>query len=307
MNGAFVDTSIFSRERTAEEARRARKLENIYHVGQAKIWDGRDVLGSLLERHGGIHLPQDQARALAKILSGLMWGELVAWRIAAQLADRLEDFEAKVAATSQAHDEARHFYVLHDYLEAMDVEVPELDRSTKNLLEMVLRTQCLASKLVGMQLFIETMALTLFKTLRDLEVEPVLTELLPYFERDEARHVGLGVQHSPQVAARLGRRERARLVAFQGRMFMRALVSLKRTEPDFVTLGVDPRHVADSGRAMFDRIIAELTKANGGVTMHSVAGPIVTRSFDATKAVMFPMDPRFSMRLRELSKAVLAA
>jgi len=28
-------------------------------------------------------------------------------------------------------------------------------------------------------------------------VEPVLTELLPYYERDEARHVGLGVQMVP--------------------------------------------------------------------------------------------------------------
>ena len=56
----------------------------------------------------------------------LMWGELAAWRISAQLADRLEPLEMKMAATSQAHDEARHFYVMHDYLELATGGLKEL-------------------------------------------------------------------------------------------------------------------------------------------------------------------------------------
>ncbi len=307
MRADKVDTSIFSRVHTAEEARRARKLENIYHVGQHKIWDGRDVMAELMQRHGGVQLDRPRKLALARVLSGLMWGELVAWRVAAQLADRLEGLEAKLAATSQAHDEARHFYVMHDYLEALEVPIPPLDISTRHLLEMVLRTDRLPEKLVGMQLFIETMALTLFKTLRELDVEPVLTALMPLYERDEARHVGLGVQHCPSLVKDMSRAEQARLVAFQGRMFITALVSLKRTVPALETLGIDPRQVAEAGRAMFDRITADLIRENGGTAVSAVAGPIVTRSFDATKEVMFPLDPRIGARLWEAGRAFVKA
>lgn len=307
MRADKVDTSIFSRDHTAEEARRARKLENIYHVGQHKIWNGRDVLGELLERHRGIQLDHERKQALARVLSGLMWGELVAWRVAAQLADRLECLEAKLAATSQAHDEARHFYVMHDYLEALKVPIPPLDISTRHLLELVLRTDRLPEKMVGMQLFVETMALTIFKIMRELAIEPVLTELMPFYERDEARHVGLGVQHCPVLVKDSSRADQARLVAFQGRMFVTALVSLKRTAPALSVLGVDPREVAEAGRAMFDRITSDLVRANGGTAVRSVAGPIVFRGFDATKEVMFPRDPRLGARLWEAGRAFVNA
>ena len=119
-----------------------------------------------------------------------MWGELAAWKISAQLADVLVPLEAKLAASSQVHDEARHFYVMHDYLEALGEKPPVLDYWSKRVLTMTLDTKSLAKKLLGMQLTIETIALTIFQRVRELEVEPVLTELLPYYERDEARHVG---------------------------------------------------------------------------------------------------------------------
>ena len=50
-----------------------------------------------------------------------------------------------------------------------------------------------------MQLMVETLALTIFQLVRETKVEPVLCELLPYYERDEARHVGLGIQHLPSM------------------------------------------------------------------------------------------------------------
>src|SRR6185436_1546667 len=90
----LLDTTIFAREHTREEARRAHKLENIYHAGQDKIWDGREVLNALFEKHGGVKMPLEAQRALSKVFSALMWGELAAWKISAQLADHLEDFGA---------------------------------------------------------------------------------------------------------------------------------------------------------------------------------------------------------------------
>lgn len=287
MSSRSIDIAMFDRTSTREEARRAHKLENIYHVGQHKIWDGREVLAKLLEKHGGVHISPDKQHALARVFSVLMWGELAAWKISAQLADALSDFSAKMAATSQVHDEARHFYVLHDYLDQYEVQIPPLDRATRALLETVLATDSVIEKLIGMQLFIESMALAIFKTVRELEVEPVLTELLAYYERDEARHVGLGVQHVPDLVRKLGLRDRARLDAYQLKILLCALLSLKSMEGSFRSLGVDPRAIAETGKEKMILAVEMLTEANGQ-KVGAVAGPTVKRLFDAACELLFP-------------------
>lgn len=288
MSWVRIDTGLFERERTRQEAARARKLENIYHVGQEKIWDGRQVLADLVRQHGGIHMHPAQKQSLARVFSGLMWGELAAWKISAQLADRLEDYEAKLAATSQVHDESRHFYVLHDYLEQLDVDVPSLDAATRYLLETVLSTESVVQKLVGMQLFVETMALTIFKMVRELQVEPVLSALLLYFERDEARHVGLGVQYSPTLLRSLTSLEQAKLSAFQTQILLASLFSLKRMEPSLRSLGVDPRALSESGEDMMRKVMEQVIEANAGHPLGAIAGPFVDKSFAVTRELMFP-------------------
>jgi hypothetical protein len=44
---------------------RSSKLENIYHKSQSKIWDGREVLSSLIEKHDGISVDDDKSDALS--------------------------------------------------------------------------------------------------------------------------------------------------------------------------------------------------------------------------------------------------
>lgn len=307
MTRAHLDTSIFARERTHQEARRAKKLENLYHVGQHKIWDGREVLAMLVAKHGGaIRMGAAEKQALARVFSSLMWGEMAAWKISAQLADRLAGYEARLAATSQSHDEARHFYVLHDYLELLGIELPPLDPATRFLLETVLGTDVLAEKLVGMQLFVETMALTMFKMVRELAVEPVLTELLSYYERDEARHVGLGIQHVPDLLASMSTTELARLAAFETRVLLASLVSLKRMEPSLRTLGVDPRKISDSGTHMLLDLVDKVREANDGVAVFGMS-TVVSRSFFATQELMFPRsgDDRITSRIFSAGRAFL--
>ena len=72
--------------------RSAETLENIYHRSQEKIWDGREVLAELLEKHGGIgKLESRQAQALQNIFAVILEGENAAWKISLQLADKLEN------------------------------------------------------------------------------------------------------------------------------------------------------------------------------------------------------------------------
>src|SRR6185503_16687918 len=136
----------------------------------------------------------------------IMWGELAAWKISAELADHLVPLEGRMAATSQAHDEARHFYVMYDYLRELG-EVPKhMDRASRVVLDLTLETKSLPKKLLGMQLMIETLALTIFQAVRESRLEPVLADLLRYYEKDEARHVGLGLQMLPGMIKKMSMR-----------------------------------------------------------------------------------------------------
>jgi hypothetical protein len=98
-----------------------------------------------------------------------------------------------------------------------------------------------------MQLTIETIALTIFQRVRELEVEPVLTELLPYYERDEARHVGLGIQLLPALVAEMSYAERIDFAVFHLELYGSAVMSLKSLEPALESIGVDPRSLLAIG------------------------------------------------------------
>jgi len=249
---------MFDLARTADEARRSQKLANLYHRGQDLVWDGRDVLKMLIEKHGGIHVAPERRAPLAKVFGVIMWGELAAWNISLQLADALVPLEAKMAATSQAHDEARHFYVMYDYLTALGDVPKTMDRASRGLLDLVLETDDLARKILGMQLMVESTALTIFQAVREARLEPVLADLLRYYEKDEARHVGLGVQYLPKLIERMSKPELVSLFAFQIQVVGWTIAGLKSLEPSLEQLGIDPMRVVHLGRAKQTLVFQEM-------------------------------------------------
>ncbi len=272
----------------AEEARRFDKCERIYHRGQEMAWDGREILPMLLAKHGGIQLSPEKRGALERVFAIILWGELAAWKISLQLADGLVPLEAKMAATSQAHDEARHFYVMHDYLKELGYVPKRLDRAPQALLDLVLDTPNLAYKLLGMQLMIETIALTIFQTVRESNVEPVLCELMTYYERDEARHVGLGMQYLPSLMQRMSKAEVGAMITFQVRLLTWALWELKLLENDFAVLGIEPRVVVDRGRKKQLAALHEAFNALGVAWQEDRNVPAA--ALKAIVEVVFPID-----------------
>lgn len=292
---------MFDIERNADEAKRLSKCERIYHRGQEIAWDGKEILSMLIEKHGGVNVPPEKKEALEQVFAIIMWGELAAWKISAQLADGLVPLEAKMGATSQAHDEARHFYVMRDYLNEIGYMPKRMDRAPQALLDLVLETDNLAYKLLGMQLMIEPLALTIFQTVRELEVEPILTELMRYYERDEARHVGLGMQYLPELMRDMSKREISAMITFQCRLLFWALWELRTLAPHFETLGIDPRVILERGRrkqmaalhAAFDAL---------GVPFERERNPAV-QTLNAAIEFIFPPDDarRSTMRKFEIA------
>lgn len=243
-----IPYEMFDRERFGVDARSARVLERIYHKGNRLTWDGKEVLASLIEAHGAPSLSPRHRQALGQIFAVILWGELAAWRISAELADELECLEAKMAATSQAFDEARHFYVMHDYLMALGAMPDRLPPGAEALLIEVMNADSLAKKLLGMQLMVEPVALTIFQLIRGLELEPVLTHLLPYYERDEARHVALGIKYLPTLIKKMSIRERLGLWIYQARLLSLEVQTQKVLHPDLEALGLEPRDLVNVGR-----------------------------------------------------------
>src|SRR2546430_198804 len=82
------------RDYPARARKKYKRLEPLSHRPQALAWDGRKVLSDLIAKEGGIRIPREKRQHIARIFSVILWGELAAWNVAADLALALEDVEA---------------------------------------------------------------------------------------------------------------------------------------------------------------------------------------------------------------------
>jgi hypothetical protein len=158
--------------------------------------------------------------------------------------------------------------------------------ASERLLRLVLDTDDLAQKLMGMQLQVETTALTLFQHAREARICPVLSELLPYYEKDEARHVGLGTQVLPVLMRRMGRVEAAKLTAYALRVTFWLLASNRAMAPALVELGLDPRRVLTLAKSKQMIVWEELWQATNDTSLD--LGDVVARVMEAIANGMWP-------------------
>ena len=281
-----IPFNMFNHDEYGLAARNARILERVYHKANAQAWDGKEVLKSLIETHGTPTLGKVEREALGRVFGMILWGELAAWRISAELADEIEPFEAKMAATSQAFDEARHFYVMHDYLTALDALPNSVHWGARRLLEKVMNADSLPKKLLGMQLMVEPVALTLFHLVKKLDVEPVLTGLMPYYERDEARHVALGIQYLPAMLSQMSQTEQLGLWAFQFELITYEIAANYSLTRDLAVLGVSPRTLIDAAKTKQLRALNMVFEAVGMET--TVPTQMIDRYADTLAELTLP-------------------
>lgn len=258
----------------ADATKKTRRLERLYDLTRERSWDGKAVLAELIEKHGppAKDLDPERRAALKRTLTVLLWGELAAWNISADLALAIEDTDAKMAATAQVFDEARHFTVLRDYVKLLGEPEP-IGALPRQLLRKVLAAPTLATKLIGMQLLFETNAVVIFRTLAERELCPVLSELLPYFERDESRHVGLGVMYVPTLVERMSAAEARRTARFQVECILLLMGSGFTFRADFERLELNPRQMADRVTRMQDDVFRQMVEQHGRGVARAVLTP----------------------------------
>lgn len=303
-SAAFPPYRLLERDYLEEAQAKYRRLERLYHVGHKKAWDGKEVLSGLLQKHGGVRLAEDKKKAIARIFSVILWGELAAWNVSADIAELLEDTEAKMAASGQVFDEARHFYTMRDYLLELGVEIPPLDALTRAVLVDLLETGDVLEKLIGMQLLVENIAVHLFQAVAGSGVEPVLSELMPYFERDEARHVGLGVLYLPERLEQVGRRDALRLQLFQIKATTLVLWAVVLLRDSLEALGVDLNRTFQLAFKNQIELVASMRRFKGRTKgIYDLGGPMraineqVIRLFFPPKDASVPKWLRFGHRV----------
>src|SRR6185436_2994941 len=149
---------------------------------------------------------------------------------------------------------------------------------------------------VGMQLLVESTAVVMFRNIAEANIEPVLSELLYYFERDEARHVGLGVLTLPDVLTGLSELDAWRLWWFQTRMNLEMTMGGITLRHAFDHLGLDQAEMNIQGFKYHREILRRMRKEEPGkgADARSVRGifKISRKGQDAFQEFFFPTKPR---------------
>ena len=116
-------------------------------------------------------------------------------------------YDAKLYASTQVVDEARHVEVFARYLDEKLGGEFQINTHLRMLLDDIVNDSRWDMTYLGMQVMVEGLALAAFGFLHQTTSEPLLKQLLRYVMSDEARHVAFGVL-SPEGGLRRHDRRR---------------------------------------------------------------------------------------------------
>jgi len=168
-----------------------------------------------------------RAQERAFTFTNLFIGEQAALALCAQLLNMVPEMETKFCLSGQIIDEARHTEVFGRYLEKLGVDAPP-NPALVELIERLLATDHYGEKIVGMQIFLEGIAVGLFQRFQTDSPDPLLRDLIKLVLRDESRHAGFGVIYLQDKFKHASAAERGRVedfVAILWRLFNHATAS----------------------------------------------------------------------------------
>ena len=140
--------------------------------------------------------------------SQFLHGEQGALLVASQLASCAPTYNAKLYASSQTFDEARHVEAFNKYLQQRLKRSWPIGRALKGLLDKILTDPRWDLKFIGMQVVIEGLALAAFNAAKESTNDPVFKRMLELIIRDEARHVTFGIKYLTDFVTTLTEEEK---------------------------------------------------------------------------------------------------
>ncbi len=188
-----------------------------------------------------------QKQALVNVLSMIGHGEAYAWMVSCELLNEVRSTGGRAALTMQVLEEAKHFVVLRELIQAFDCQIPRLNAWEYMLLERTYKSKGL-EKFFGMNVVIEGFALGLFGMLSTL---PGL-EILKLFHRDESRHTGLPHNYFAEFPMTAWERKNPLRAMRRLSLVLPALPVFFHVEADLAELGID---AFEFGGAMARKIL----------------------------------------------------
>ena len=108
-------------------------------------------------------------------------------------------YDAKLYASTQVVDEARHVEVFARYLDEKMGGGYQVNAHLRMLLDDIINDSRWDMTYLGMQVMVEGLALAAFGFMHQMTEEPLLKKMLRYVMSDEARHVAFGVLSLKEV------------------------------------------------------------------------------------------------------------
>ena len=177
-------------------------LEQVVSADQAAAASGLTVdhyAGTVVEKWGAkewLEFGIDQRRWT---LSQFLHGEQGALLCTAKIVETVPWYDAKLYASTQVVDEARHVEVFSRYIDEKLGGGFQVNAHLRMLLDDIIEDSRWDMTYLGMQVMVEGLALAAFGFMHQMTEEPLLKQLLRYVMSDEARHVAFGVLSLKEV------------------------------------------------------------------------------------------------------------
>ena len=171
-------------------------VERTIAADQALIGTGVDVnvyAGTPVEKWNEKEWLQFGIEGRNWMLSQFLHGEQGALICTAKIVETVPWYDAKMYASTQVMDEARHVEVFARYLQEKLGGEYQVNAHLRMLLDDIVADSRWDMTYLGMQIMVEGLALAAFGFMHQLTSEPLLKQLLRYVMSDEARHVAFGV------------------------------------------------------------------------------------------------------------------
>ena len=175
-------------------------------------------------------------------LSQFLHGEQGALICTAKIVETVPWYDAKLYASTQVMDEARHVEVFARYLDEKLEGGYQINAHLRALLDDIVTDSRWDMTYLGMQIMVEGLALAAFGYMHQLTGETLLKKLLRYVMSDEARHVAFGVLSLQEVYAQMSDVEikERQIFAFEASLRMRDRFLQQEV---WERMGIDPRKI----------------------------------------------------------------
>ena len=192
-------------------------------------------------------------------LSQFLHGEQGALLCTAKITETVPWYDAKLYASTQVVDEARHVEVFARYLDEKLGGGYQVNAHLRMLLDDIIQDGRWDMTYLGMQVMVEGLALAAFGFMHQLTGEPLLKQLLRYVMSDEARHVAFGVLSLQEAYAEMTDAEMKERQEFAYEASVRMRDRFLQQEV-WERMGVKPKEIVplvlqDPTRTMFQQML----------------------------------------------------